>query len=54
MSQQVLSVSQINEYIRRLMDTDSVLGGRLRVRSAIISFIHPVIITLPLKMMAQL
>lgn len=27
MSQQVLSVSQINEYIRRLMDTDSVLGG---------------------------
>lgn len=27
MSQQVLSVSQINEYIRKLMDTDSVLGG---------------------------
>lgn len=27
MSQQVLSVSQINEYIRRLMDTDSVLAG---------------------------
>lgn len=27
MSQQVLSVSQINEYIRKLIDTDSVLGG---------------------------
>ena len=44
MAQQVLTITQINEYIRSMMDGDGLLL-RSRVRSAITKYTPPAIIT---------